>query len=467
MDYFYDGQVRKYLAQFINLFSNFAYKDAKGNLITIPVRYGDMSRQVAQILRKNSENSVPSAPFIACYIKDLQYDRNRLQDPTFVSKINIRERDFSTATNSYLNNQGSNYTVERIMPSPWILSLSTDIWTTSMDQKLQIWEQIVVFFNPSFEIQTTDNYIDWTSLSSVTLENQTFTTRTIPQGLDDNIDVLTLNFTAPVWITPPAKVRKLGIVTKIISNVFANTAEGTIQTSYRIDGASGLFDQISPDEEIVVTSGNFSLLVINGIARIINLTALGDSIDVEDPRNSTSWLKLLDLYPGKFRAGLSQLRFRQESGSEIVATISLNPNNDNEMILNIDPDTIPSNTILSGRGSVDAIVNPVTYSPSSLSAGTRYLILEGINNNDQFGTIGYQGPVSWRNADNSDFRANPNDIIEWNGSSWSVIFNSQGAGGTVIFTTNSYTGIQYQFSQGDWTKSYDGIYDRQLWRLIL
>lgn len=464
MDYFYDGQVRRYIAQFINIFSNFAYKDAKGNLTTVPVRYGDISRQVAQILRKNSENTVPSAPFIACYIKDLQFDRPRLQDPTFVSKINIREREFNTSTNLYLNSQGQNYTVERIMPSPWTLSLSTDIWTTSLDQKLQIWEQIVVFFNPSFEIQTTDNYIDWTSLSTVTLENQIWTQRTVPQGVAEDIDIITLNFTAPVWITPPAKVRKLGIVTKIISNVFASNVEGTIQNSYRIDGASGVFEQVSPDESIVVTSGNFSLLVMNGTARIINLTSLGDNIDVSDPRNSTNWLKLLDLYPGKFRAGLSQLRFTQETGSEIVASVSLNPNNENEMILNIDSDTIPSNTIIAGRGTVDAIVNPLTYNPSNLTAGTRFLILEDLNYNDQYGQG--NGPIAWKNSNGTDFQARANDIIEWNGSSWSRVFNSTATSATV-YITNSFTGVQYEYNQGDWKKSYDGIYDRELWRLIL
>ncbi len=467
MDYFYDGQVRRYLAQFINIFSNFAYKDAKGNLTVIPVRYGDISRQVAQILRKNSENSIPSAPFISCYIKDLQFDRPRLQDPTFISKINIRERDVNTQTNTYINSQGQNYTVERIMPSPWLLTLSADIWTTSLDQKLQIWEQIVVFFNPSFEIQTTDNYIDWTSLSSITLENQTWTTRSVPQGMNDDIDVVTLTFSTPIWITPPAKVKKLGIVTKIISNVFASNAQGTIQASYDITGASGVFNDISPDEEIVVSPGNFHLLVMNSTARIINLTALGDEIDVTDPQNSTSWLKLLDLYPGKFRAGLSQLRFTQETGSEIVATISLNPTNDNEMLLNIDSDTIPSNTIIGGRGTVDAIVNPSTYSPSNLSAGTRYLILSGINDVPEFEEPGFQGPIAWKNLDNSDFQANANDIIEWDGSEWSVIFDSQNFGDSIVYTTNSYTGVQYQFSNGDWTKSYDGIYDKSLWRLVL
>ena len=58
MEYFYDGQIRRYLTQFMRLMSNFSYKDAKGNLVQIPVRYGDMSRQAALAQRKNSENTI-------------------------------------------------------------------------------------------------------------------------------------------------------------------------------------------------------------------------------------------------------------------------------------------------------------------------------------------------------------------------------------------------------------------------
>lgn len=464
MDYFYDGQVRRYLAQFMNVLSNFAYKDGKGNIIQIPVRYGDMSRQVSQILRKNSENTMPSAPFIACYIKDIQYDRPRLQDPTFISKINIRERDVNQS-GDYINTQGSNYTIERIMPSPYILQMTADIWTTSTDQKLQIWEQLVVFFNPSFEIQTTDNYIDWTSLSVLHLENQTWTTRAIPQGVNEDIDILSLNFSAPIWITPPAKVKKLGIVTKILNNIFASGAQGTIQTQYNIVGASDVFNNISPDEQIVVTPGNYELLVINGTARII--PSIGSAqIDVTDPKNSVSWHKLLSFYPGKFRAGISSLRFSPEGGSEIISYISLDPTNENSMILNIDTDTIPTNTILSGRGTVDAIVNPLTHNPLGIGAGTRYLILEGINDNPDFGNLGYDGPKAWKNSDNTDFQAFTNDIIEWNGTSWSVIFNSNSSQSTV-YVTNAFTGTQYQFTNNDWSKTYEGLYSTKLWRLIL
>ena len=465
MDYFYDGQVRRYLTQFMNVMSNFAYKDAKGALVQVPVRYGDLSRQVAQILKKNSENTIPSAPFIACYIKDLQFDRPRMQDPTFVSKIHVRERAWDEDGQEYLNTQGSNYTVERLMPSPWLITFAADMWTTSTDQKLQLWEQIAVLFNPSFEIQTTDNYIDWTSLSVLDLTSQTWSSRTVPQGVNEDIDVLTMTFTAPVWITPPAKVKKLGIITKIISNVYA-VGQGTINSVYDKEGAAELFGEISPDATITVTPGNYSLLVLNNKARLIKSNTTGEDIDVGDPRNIASWHKLLDLHPGKFRAGLSQLRFTQPDDTEIVAYVSIDPIDESVMNINIDTDTIPSNTLIAGRGTVDAVINPETYNPTGVSTGVRYLILEDINVNDQYGLPGYDGPDAWKNSDTTDFQAHANDIIEWNGTAWSVVFNST-TENNVIYITNSYTGTQYKWDQGTWSKTYEGVYDAKLWRLVL
>ena len=466
MDYFFDGQVERYLTQFINVMSNFAYKDAKGNLTQIPVRYGDMTRQVGQILKKNSENTIPSAPFIACYIKDMQYDRPRMQDPTFISKIHIKERAFDENNQEYLNVQGSNYTVERIMPVPYVVTFAADIWTTNTRQKLQIWEQLAVLFNPSLELQTTDNYLDWTSLSVLLLNSQTWSSRTIPQGVAEDIDIMNLTFTAPIWITPPAKVKKLGIITKIISNVFAIGAKGTIGSSYDKDGAADLFGDISPDTTLTITPHNYDLLVLNNTARLIKSNGAGDDIDISSPSNSASWMSLLDLYPGKFQAGLSQLRFTQPGDNEVVAYISLNPIDEFGMILNIDTDTVPSNTNIAGRGTVDAVINPETFNPGVVTANTRYLILEDINNNIYYGEPDYDGPDAWKNTDSTNFQAFANDIIEWDGSAWSVIFNSASQA-SVVYITNAYTGTQYKWDQGAWSKTYEGVYDAKLWRLIL
>lgn len=462
MDYFYDSQVKRYLTQFMQIFSNFSYKDAKGQLVQIPIRYGDMSRQVAQIIKKNSENTIPSAPFIACYIKDLQFDKSRLQDPTFVSKIHIRERAYDQNGQEYLNEQGNNYTIERIMPTPYMLTLNTDIWTTNTDQKLQIVEQLAVLFTPSFEIQSTDNYVDWTSLTVVNIDTQTWSSRAIPQGATEDIDITTWTFKCPIWITPPAKVKKLGVITKIISNIFSDNATGTINLEYTNSDAANMFIDTQPSASITVTPGDYDLLVINNSARIIK----SSSIVNENNIVSTSWYKLLDLYPGKFRAGLSQLRFGSDETNEIVAYISLDATDDNSMMLNIDTDTIPSNTIISGRGTIDAIINPESFNPSNKAVGTRYLILEDININDSVNTVGYDGPDAWKNSNGTDFQAHANDIIEWDGLNWNIIFDAT-TSNSVVYVTNTFTGTQYKWSDDTWSKTFEGIYNNRLWRLIL
>lgn len=466
MDWAYDGQVKRYLTQFMRIMSNFSYKDAKGQLVRVPVRYGDLSRQVGSILNKNSENVLASAPFIACYIKDLQHDDARRQDPTFVSKVQVRERLYDSVTGKYVDQQGLNYTVERIMPTPYLATFAADIWTTNTDQKLQIWEQLAVLFNPSLELQTTDNYIDWTSISVLTLKSQTFTSRQVPQGLDQAIDILNMNFETHVWITPPAKVKQLGIITKIITSAFA--AEGGIDPSLQLNNNTILGSLGTDLFQHVVTPGDFELLVMNNIGTLVPPPLTGSAIDLS-LANTGSWLTLLDLYPGKFRAGLSQIRLSKSNGNEIVAYISIDPLDEKRLALNFDPDTLPPNTEIGGRGTIDAIVNPETFNPitnGTPAIGKRYLILENINVNSHYNDPGYTGPVAWKNSDRSDPVLYANDIIEWDGANWNIVFNSLTTN-TATYITNSYTGVQYKWENNSWSKSIEGIYSKELWRIIL
>ena len=474
-EHFYDGQIRRYLTQFMRLMSGFTYKDSRGNLVQIPVRYGDMNRQVAGVLKKNSENIINSAPFIACYIKSLDFARDRLQDPSYVGKLHIRERQytyvdenpssptFGQTIEGYGNTQGENYTVERLMPSPYNLTFTADVWTTNTEQKLQILEQILVLFRPAMEIQTTSNYIDWTSLSYVELTGTTWSNRQIPQGTETDIDIANLTFITPIWISPPAKVKKLGIITKIIANIFAEP-EGTVST--------GQFSFSNPVSTVTVTPGNFSVLLTNNTAKLM---IPGENLIVNTLEQipvkgnvKVNWQTLLDLYPGKFRAGLSRIELVKPSGGTIVGYLSLNPLDegdmdvmsiqfDGETLLNSD---IPDLTSTHTRGSINAIINPTTYNPGSPATDTRYLILEDIT------AVENDGPSAWLNSNGSSFSAVANDIIQWDGSKWNVIFNSTTVN-TTTYITNSYTGIQYKWDAGQWSKSIDGMYYPSEWRLVL
>ena len=453
MQFFYDGQLRRYIAQVIRMLSGFKIQTADGAEKIVPVLYGDISRQVAHMIRENSENKLPSAPRISVYISDLSLDKPRLSDATFVSKINLRERAINESTNQYTTEQGTNYTVERLMPTPYMLSVKADIWTTSTEQKLQIMEQILVLFNPSFEIQTTDNFVDWTSLTTVYLNDIVFSNRTIPVGTDSDIDVATLEFETPIWITTPAKLKRLGVIQTVVANIFRE--EGTLDPSF-IDGL--------PASNQYITPANFGIMVIDNRAKLI---FDGEAVTTEKPTDlpvkwgtDTNWYKLLDQY-GQFRAGASRIHLIQENGTEVVGTIAVDPSDETVMLVNWDPDTYPTNTNIAGRGTIDAIIDPSTYNPTGVPAGRRFLILEDIGSPDNF-----DGAKAWKNSDNSDFIANANDIVEWDGTAWNIIFNSQTIT-TLTYVTNLRTGVQYKWDGEIWSKSFDGEYPAGTWRLVI
>ena len=485
MQHFYDGQIRRYVTQLVRLFSNFSYKDGDGKTVRVPVMYGDITRQVGHILRDNSENKIPSAPRMAVYITGLEQDRSRTSDSSFTSKVHIRERAYDNNNNEYLNTQGKNYTVERIMPSPYTLQVNVDIWSTNTDQKLQIMEQLLMLFNPSLEIQTTDNYVDWSSLTVVELTSMNFSSRAIPIGTESEIDVAQLSFSTPIYINLPAKVKKLGIITSVVMSIFDESA-GTINLGTSIPELKAYSD--SPQDRPsmdkvsdrvsreginidVATYKDYDLVVMNNVAQLVDRGVAG----------SVRWDQVIDALPGQYRAGLSQLQLQrvtlpgETGGMSVNGTITINTLDETQLLVDWDVDTIPTNTTLpspAGRnntGSIDFIIDPGKYNPTTAkTAGLRLLLLGAINTSSNVGEAGYDGPDAWKNADNTDFVAGENDIVEWDGSEWSIVFDaSADAGTSTKYVTNLNTGVQYRWTGSEWILSFEGEYRKGTWRLSL
>ena len=479
MQHFYDGQIRRYITQIVRMMSNFSYKDSKGKLTEIPVTYGDLTRQVGSILRDNSENKIPSAPRMAVYITGLEMDTARLGDSSYVNKLNIRERAYDTDGNEYLNKEGKNYTVERLMPTPYTLSVNVDLWTTNTDQKLQILEQILILFNPSFEIQTTDNYIDWTSLTVVNLENLTFSSRSIPVGTESEIDVATIGFTTPVYISPPAKIKKLGVISNIVTSIFNNTAgDVDLETEATTLGSPGA--TVRP-KVVVVPTGEISSvqtkealsrgsadLVIGVAHNSPGLLVMNNTIQLvyKGRPGGEDWISYLKALPSLYEPGITEIRLsRNDLPNEIVGTIAVNTSDPKYAIVNWDVDTIPSDTIISGpsgdRSKIDYIIDPTRSNPQELglSNNPRILLLGDIGN-----IINEDGADAWKNLDGTDFIANANDIVEWDGSKWHIVFDAS-TQTDVVYTTNLNTGVQYKWDTGEWILSFEGEYPNGAWRL--
>jgi len=624
MQYFYDGQIRRYLTQVIRMLSNFVVQYGDGTLVRVPVMYGDQDRQAAFIVNQNSENTVPTAPRIAVYVNDLDLARDRLSDSSFVSKLHIRERDIDDATGDYVYTEGANYTVERLMPTPFDLTLKVDIWSTSTEQKLQILEQILVLFNPSLELQTTDNYIDWTSISVLELQDVTFTSRSVPTGTNSAIDVATLTLKTPIYISPPVKVKKLGIITNIINNIFENKSDPHLDyiDGLATDIAVGQVDPINKMFDQRVSVGDFDILVETTIIKARN-TTIGIN-------NWLAWDMIVQQFPGKLTSGLSKIYLRQPNDTEVVGSISFHPTDLTMLVASWDPDTFPSNTAIPGPvrpineyGFFDAIVDPTTFNPKRpnkektdqpIAAGKRYLLVDGIGgairdrftssnrtnlihtntlakkindhklyvngvevisnpqpdpvyydkpsknftgpaqnatfdvtihlatasysaviNNTGSGyapgdkvrvrgrflggvnitndclitvltvngsgsiltfnvkgippdrefiivasnmidsddeieyelNVNEDGPDAWKNSNGTDGLAEANDIIEWDGTKWVVIFSADEVTDNIVYQTNFYTNTQYKWNGVQWSKSFEGEYKRGQWRIAL
>lgn len=451
MQYWYDQQIRRYILQFIRLFDSFQIKTGtkstsdSESYIRVPVRYADMSRMVAHILRHSSENVMNSAPFISAYITNLQIARDRLQEPRLIDKVQVAERKYDNTNQEYIAEIGNTYTVERHMPVPYNLNMAVDIWCSNTDQKMQLLEQILVLFNPAIELQANDNPLDWTNITNVELIDIVWSSRAVPQGVDTQLDIATLTFSMPIWLNPPAKVKKQSIIKQIIARV--NNTDSIDDLDYDprfIDFFENFSGQIGT---IVVTPENAQISVVGN-----NVTLLGAYGKNDDEK----WKEYLEGF-GELQPGISKLILRQsadveDSSNDVFGTLAFHPTNDNQLVFTLDSASLPSNTLT----AVDKIIDPENVYPgNTLPAavtGQRYLLVNPI-------------PLGNKSF-SSTFTAEANDIIEYNGTSWTVSFDSSEVSATQ-YVTNSNTGTQYRWTGSEWIDSYQGQYKNGFWKLEL
>lgn len=458
-EFFHDNQLRRYLIQFAKIFSSWSVTkgmDPNGNpiVVRVPIIYGNSSRQAAAIIANNSASNLPCAPMFSYYISGLEYNQKWTTEPYFVDKLNVRQRAFNSETGQYETTQGQAFTVERLMPVPYTLRITVDFWSTNEQQKLEMVEQLGTLFNPALELQSTDNYLDWTSLTAVFQDGLNYSSRSIPQGTGNAIDILTWKFYMPIWITAPAKLRKMGIIHKVIANIFEGSALDDIQDD----------DLILGTRQKITPWGYKLLLERNGASHSLQLLPNASVFDpsnsevepAEGPATNLFWSSVLNVY-GTVEPGISQIWIQNDSlDNDIVGTIVPNPLDDRFLIFNIDEDTLPADT----QDPVAAIINPLQAGPGAglpaATIGTRYLITEDM------------GFANTTTAAWGSIIANANDIIEFDGAEWVIAFESETAL-TDELVTNTFTGIQFRYiaNEARWVKSFEGFIDQGNWSIVI
>lgn len=459
--YFYDDQVRRYLLQFMRIFSLIKIRSAPDengavSESTVPVYYGDMSRMVAHILRKNSENTAPPTNVMSVHIASIKPLKELRRDPMWVGKINIDERKFDKETQSYTGDVGNQYSIERYMPSPYMLTMNLDIWTINTETKLQILEQIWTIFNPSVQIQQHENMLDWSIFTEITLEDVQWSSRTIPQGTDVERDVATLTFNMPIQINPPAKVKRKALIEQIVTNVYdvAEMPSELVNKKFELDSIKSCFDALG---QIIITPGNHNVKIgIDGAgdAELILLDAYGN----EDPTNS--WEDLITQY-GEYQNETSSITLKsnddiESNEGDVSGFFEFRTDRSDAVGFTIDVDTLPS---IIASGPITQIIDPTQSYPGdgilpAAAIGQRYLLTEDIPDNTGLNPWGSVG-------------AREQDIIEYNGTAWFVSFDSSNQGSNQYVSIAGSPTQHYRFNGQEWSHTYFGKYCPGYWRIKL
>ena len=475
MDFFYDMQTRRYLLQFMRIFSDIKVRngpDANGlyTITRVPIVYGDPSWVVAQLIKGASENTLMPAPMFSAYIDNIKMNPDRRQDTQFVGKISTVERNVEGFESgicddlqdlSYGNKAGVRYDVDRYMPVPYDITFKLDCWTTNTSNKLQLMEQINTIFNPSIQLVQNSNLLDWTSIFEVWMEDFTWTNRSVPQGGEQERDVMSWKFKVPMWLNPPAKVKKSSLIAEIVTNVFSDLDIHDVAASVdsnEYDVFRTCFSSIPV--QIITTEGEYKISVArNGMQEEITLlNASGDVLPEQ------SWQKLIQIY-GQISANITKIRLKLDpnidiSDADIIGSIAQDPTRQNVLIFTPDLDTLPANTI----PAIAAIIDPIEIMPGrglpTAVAGQRYLLTSVDSAGEEPAIPPGVSTSPW----GADVVAYPNDVIEFNGISWKVIFDSRNATGHNYLVNNS-DNTQYTFDGTNWAYTYYGQYAPGFWRI--
>lgn len=464
LDYWYDGQMRRYWMQFCRIFEGFQYEsgvDSNGVRTRryFPVKLASKNRQIGHILRNGSENTILSTPQISCEMTSIRQSAERRQTPNHVRTSNVWERAIDPATGKYTDQLGATYSVETYMAIPYDITMRVNIWTSNELQKHQFMEQVLILFNPSIDLQTGDNPVDWGSLTVVELlgDDIQWTNREMPIGTDDDIEISTLSFKMPIWLSPPAKIKRQNIIHQIVMNIgMMDNAD-----NYQAEQGGGYnFSAKDDHARVIVTPGNHQARVDveyeNGLPQFYATLLTEHGNEHDDQGNVLSWKPLIERY-GAFRPGVSQFRLKttadmDDHDTDMAGIFGFHPTQPNKLWWTPDSETLPINTLQTIDGMVDPNAGhaPGRGAVPEAQEGQRYLLADDL-----------QAVPEW-----NDLEASTNDIVEYKNGKWVVSFDASATTNQFV-VLNSRSGKQLRWTGETWVDAVSGDYMPGYWRLFL
>lgn len=170
-------------------------------VITVPIRYASADRVVEALGANNAtQNKLHTLPMMAVYMNSLELAPDRLHGVggkdrrTFLEQGGVFPADIKSIT--------------RVVPIPYDMMMELSLYASNTDQMYQMIEQILMLFDAyTLELQFNDKFFDWTRLTTLELLS-IGNEENVPQLTERRTIVQTLSFKLPIWLSPPAEIRR-------------------------------------------------------------------------------------------------------------------------------------------------------------------------------------------------------------------------------------------------------------------
>jgi hypothetical protein len=223
--YYYHQIIRKTIIAFGTLFNQIyiKHKDGEGDIyndLRVPLSYGPMQKFLARIEQQGDLNKPIqiTLPRLSFEMTSIQYDSTR--------KANVTQT-FKTC--------GNGDTIKKVyMPVPYNIGFQLNIMTKLQDDALQIVEQILPFFQPSFSltVDLVDSIGEKRDIP-VVLDNVSFTDDYEGDFSTRRTLIYTLNFTAKTYLFGPISDSTEGLIRKVQVDMYASTDTATAKREMR------------------------------------------------------------------------------------------------------------------------------------------------------------------------------------------------------------------------------------------
>ena len=264
-------------------------------------------------------------------------------------------------------------------------------------------------------------------MSFIKLTNVQWSSKTPPDvPIDGSNEFSTLTFEIdPVWLGTPAKIKKQSLIQHIVTNIDVG-----------IDDENGSFLSSFTDRLVIKpTEHVLEVYKDNGSykAKIVDSNSV-----------YMKWKDFYEIYPD-INEDSSYIRIRQDDDiSNTLYDLYVKYEHTNDEYVNtlyIDERTMPETDI----EPVDKIINPQVTLPNNEIEGIRYLVVDVPSD-------------AW------DVDANEGDIIEYNGTLWTVSFDaSEEPIDSTHYVLNKAKQDIYKFVECSWINAISGTYGEEMW----